>query len=325
MEPYQPPLDMLVAAKREKREIRLLGALSGGAILLYILLQNVFVLGLALVGLYNDYTTQPLLQAGVDILLVILCLLVPFLLISKAMARVSGVRDPLALDAPQSGVNLALAIPVGVGFCVIANQVSGYLILFLESMELELSSPDLPMPEGPIGLVVSFFRVVVVAAMVEELCFRGVVMGHLRRYGDGFAVVMASLVFAMMHCNLIQAPFALIVGFALGFLSIRTGTIWTGILIHAVNNTVSLVFSYLMGSMDEKAVNLLYTAVTYLLLFVGAICLVFFLHRTRRIAPSVSTQNGFGAKTLAFFLNPTMIPALGLMVWFTAKFVDTAG
>ena len=101
MEPYQPPFDVF-AAKREKREIRLLGTLSGGAILLYILLQNVLVTGLALLGMYQAYTTQPLLQAGVDILLVIVCLLLPFLAANRAMMRVTGIREPLALGAPLS-------------------------------------------------------------------------------------------------------------------------------------------------------------------------------------------------------------------------------
>lgn len=324
MDPYQPPLDVY-KGKQEKREIRLLGTLSGGAILLYILLQNVLVTGLALLGMYQAYTTQPLLQAGVDILLVIVCLLLPFLAANRAMMRVTGIREPLALGAPQAGGGLLLAIPAGVGFCILANTVSGYLITFLEALGLELSSPDLPLPDGPLGVVVSFFRVVVVAAMVEELCFRGVVMGHLRRYGDGFAVAMASLVFAMMHCNLIQAPFALIVGFALGYLSIRTGTLWTGIVIHAVNNTISLVFTYLMERMDENAAGLLYSIVTYALLFVGAICFLVLLRRRPRRAAPVRTENSFGAKMLAFFLNPTMLPALALVFWFTAKFVDLAG
>ena len=324
MEPYMPPFDA-VAARREKREIRLLGTMSGGAILLYILLQNVLVTGLMLLGLYDAYTTQPLMQAGVDILLVLGCLLLPFLLMGKGMARVSGVRDPLMLDKAQSRGDFLLAIPAGVGFCVLANAVSGYLITFLESLGLELSSPDLPLPDGPFGVTVAFFRVVVVAAMVEELSFRGVVMGHLRRYGDGFAIAMASLVFAMMHCNLIQAPFALIVGFALGYLSIRTGTLWTGIAIHAINNTVSLVFTYLMEQMSEQAAGVLYTIVTDGMLLIGAICFLVLLRRRPRRAARVRTENGFGAKTLAFFLNPTMIPALALIVWFTAKFVDKAG
>lgn len=327
MEPYASPFAQTGAVQREKHEIRLLGALSGGAILIYMLLQNVLVLALMLAGCYNAYSSQPMLQAGVDILLVLVCMLVPFLLLGKPMARISRVREPLPLDAPQSKGGFALAIPVGVGFCIVANTISGYIITFVSGFGLELSSPDLPLPQGVLGVTASFFRVVVVAAMAEELCFRGVVMGNLRRYGNFFAVFMASLVFAAMHCNLIQAPFALIVGFALGFLSIWTGTLWTGIVIHAVNNAVSLVFSYLMELIDEHAATLLYAAVTDLLLAAGAVCfLVLVLRRHRRpLPPSARTACTFPQKAAAFILNPTMPFALGMMIYYTAQFVKKAG
>ena len=326
MEPYAA-FDRSGDVKREKHEIRLLGALSGGAVLLYVLLQNVLVGVLMAAGLYQAYRTTPLMQAGVDILLVLLCLLLPFLLLGRPMARISQTANLLPLEAPRSKPDFFLAIPAGVGFCLIANTVSGYLITFISGFGLELSSPDIPMPQGPLGLMASFFRVVVVAAMAEELCFRGVVMNSLRRYGDFFAVSMASLVFALMHCNLIQAPFALIVGFALGYLSILTGTLWTGILIHAVNNTVSLVFSYLMERIDEHAAALLYTAVTDLLLAVGAVCFLLLLLRRRKrpAAPSARTASTFLQKTGAFLLNPTMPVALAMIVWFTAQFVGKAG
>ena len=327
MEPYAPAFDPSADVKREKHEIRLLGALSGGAILLYVLLQNLLVGLLMVLGWYQTYRSQPLFQAGVDILLVLVCLLLPFLLLGKPMARVSGASNPLPLDAPRSKLDFALAIPVGVGFCLVANTVSSYIITFISGFGLELSSPDLPLPQGPLGVTVSFFRVVVVAAMVEELCFRGVVMGNLRRYGDFFAVSMASLVFALMHCNLIQAPFALIVGFALGYLSIYTGTLWTGILIHAVNNAVSLAFSYLMEEIEENAAALLYTALTDLLLVAGGICfLVLLLRRRKRPQPpSARTASTFGQKFGAFLLNPTMPVALAMIVWFTLQFVKKAG
>lgn len=327
MEPYAPAFDPSADVKREKHQIRLLGTLSGGAILLYVLLQNLLVGLMMVLGLYETYRSEPLFQAGADLLLVLVCLLLPFLLLGKPMARISGTQNPLPLDGPRSKLDFALAIPVGVGFCLVANTVSSYIITFISGFGLELSSPELPLPQGVLGVTASFFRVVVVAAMVEELCFRGVVMGNLRRYGDFFAVSMASLVFALMHCNLIQAPFALIVGFALGYLSIYTGTLWTGILIHAVNNTVSLAFSYLLEEIEQNAAALLYTALTDLLLAAGAICfLVLLLRRRKRPQPpSVRTACTFGQKLGAFLLNPAMPVALAMIVWFTLQFVQKAG
>ena len=154
---------------------------------------------------------------------------------------------------------------------------------------------------------------------------RGVVMGHLRRYGDFFAVAMASVVFALMHCNLIQAPFALIVGFALGYLCIRTGSLWTAVAVHALNNTISLVFSYLLERYDETAVNLAYTVLIDALMAAGAICLCVLLFRRRKRPALSRTTPGFWRKTFWFFCNPPMLVALGLMIWFTMRYVGPAG
>ena len=83
MEPINAYGAGFAAAKDEKRRIWLLGSLSGGAVLLYIFLQNLLVGALRLVGLYEAYASNSLMQAGVDILLVLSCLLLPFLLFVK--------------------------------------------------------------------------------------------------------------------------------------------------------------------------------------------------------------------------------------------------
>ena len=321
MEPVNAYGAGFAAAKDEKKRIWLLGSLSGGAVLLYIFLQNLLVGGLRLIGLYEAYTSNALLQAGVDILLVLGCLLLPFLLLEKPMARISGNRSALALDAPRPKEDVVPAIFAGIGFCVFANLVTGYLTQFIMDFGVELSSPDLPMPSGALGVLSSFFRVAVVAALTEEICFRGVVMGHLRRFGDFFAVAMASVVFALMHCNLIQAPFALIVGFALGYLCIRTGSLWTGIAVHALNNSISLVFSYLLERYDENTINFVYTVLIYALMAAGAIGVCILLARRRPRPAQPRSALGFWQKTFWFFFNPPMLVALGLMVWFTAQYV----
>lgn len=322
MEPINAYGAGFAAAKDEKRRIWLLGSLSGGAVLLYIFLQNLLVGALSLVELYEAYASNSLMQAGVDILLVLSCLLLPFLLLEKPMARISGNRNALMLDAPGPKADVVPAVFAGIGFCVAANLVTGYLTQFITDLGVELSAPDLPMPSGVLGVTASVFRVVVVAALTEELCFRGVVMGHLRRFGDFFAVAMASVVFALMHCNLIQAPFALIVGFALGYLCIRTGSLWTGIAVHALNNSISLVFSYLLERYDEPTINFVYTVLIYALMAAGAlgVCVLLVRRRPRPAQPQCAL--GFGAKTFWFFFNPPMLAALGLMVWFTAQYVS---
>ncbi len=178
------------------------------------------------------------------------------------------------------------------------------------------------MPGGLSGVMTTLIRVVVVAAITEELTLRGYVMGNLRKYGDKFAILVSSLVFAVMHGNFVQAPFALIAGFGLGYLCIKTGTIWTGIAIHAANNFISLAISYAMESLPEKTVNILYVFVIYGFIFFGLISLRLLKSRTAHINfynDYIFASNG--EKIKAFFLNPAMIAALGYMFYITLKYI----
>ena len=320
-----PRLEIILSnQKRERKEIRRLSLLSGGAILLYILLQNLMVLGLRLTGLYALYLNSALVQAGVDCILTMVCFLLPLAVLARPMRAVSGVKDPLPLGPPNRPRLFLLAIPAGLGACMLVSRLTSYLIYFLSVFGLRLSSPDLPMPGGAIGVAVSFVRIVVIAALCEELCFRGYIMQNLRRYGDGFAIVMSAVVFGLMHGNLIQAPFALGVGLALGYFSVKTGTLWTGIVIHAINNSISLASSYLLENADTATYVSVDAAVTSVLFWSGVVCFVLFKKQRKRLAPGAvqRTWNRFGAKAGAFFSSPTMLLSILLMLLFTAQYVE---
>ena len=319
-----PRLEIIRAnAKRERKELFLLWMFSGGAILLYILIQNVLVLAMQLTGFSALYAKSTLVQVGADSLLSIVSFLVPFTLVSKPMRRISGVENPLPLGAPQQTGMFLLAIPAGVGACVLANRVTAYLLYYLTAVfGLQFSAPDLPVPGGVLGVAASFCRIVLIAALCEELCFRGFIMQNLRRYGDGFAITMAALVFGLMHGNLIQAPFALIVGLALGYFSVKTGTLWTGIIIHAINNTISLLASYVPDG--DAAFSIVYAVGSTVLLWGGVACAILFIRRQKRLGPSLRYPgwNSFGARMGAFFSSPTMIISVILILYFTAQFVE---
>ena len=328
MEYYNPYdgqfAEQYIRAANERKSIRRLSLYAGGAILLYILIQNAAAVLMQLFGVYAIYLNNPLVQAGAEIILSMIGFLVPFFVFRKPMRRVSGTLRDLPMDAPKNKGQFALAIPAGLGFCMLANQVTGYLTAFLEALGLELSAPQLPMPEGVLGVTASFFRIVAVAAVCEEVFFRGMILQNLRRYGEGFAILMSALVFGVMHCNLIQAPFALIVGVALGYFSLKTGTLWTGILIHACNNGISLVFSYLQGRVDDQMFNLAYLILTGVIFFCGTVCFILFIVRQKKLVPprpAFSPLNSFGAKVGAYLSSPTMLISLGLMFFFTLQFV----
>lgn len=79
--------------------------------------------------------------------------------------------------------------------------------------------------------------VVVGAPLTEEPLFRGLIVGGFAlRYGARKAILLSALLFALIHLNPWQLPTALAAGLFLGWLVLRTGSLWPGVLAHAFNN-----------------------------------------------------------------------------------------
>lgn len=314
--------DFYYKRQQQKKEIKQLGFYTGFALICEFVIQNVLSYILKITGLLEKYNIDGAYQNAVDIILVILGLMVPFYFIGKKMKNVSGEYEPLPLEKPRDKTSFILAVISGIGFCMLASIVTSYFIVFISFFSVELSSPEVAMPKGIVGVTTSILRVVVVAAVAEEIALRGHVMGNLRKYGDKFAIIISATVFAVVHANLIQAPFALIAGFTIGYFTVKTGTLWTGIAIHAANNFISTAVSYAIDYVGEEKINLIYVVFLYVSIAVGIIAFSAFRKRTeniylRRDVLMMSTSE----KAAAFFLNPAMIISMIYMLYITSHYV----
>lgn len=76
-----------------------------------------------------------------------------------------------------------------------------------------------------------------VAPVVEELLFRGAVLRSFQPFGKRFAIVFSALLFGLFHGNLVQIPFAFLVGLVLGYVAVEYSISWA-ILLHFINNGI---------------------------------------------------------------------------------------
>ena len=104
------------------------------------------------------------------------------------------------------------------------------------------------MLNNPIGVA----SVALFAPLVEEMLFRGGIQGHLTRQWKSPAagIVVASLIFGVIHGNPVQIPFAFVTGLVLGWVYYRTGSLWPGIWMHFINNASSVAFYHLAAHPD---------------------------------------------------------------------------
>lgn len=83
--------------------------------------------------------------------------------------------------------------------------------------------------------------VAVLPAIFEELFFRGILLGGVKEYGTGFAVLLCGALFALYHQNPAQTAYQFCCGAAFALVAIRSGSIFPTVLSHFCNNAVIIV------------------------------------------------------------------------------------
>ncbi|MFI6426754.1 lysostaphin resistance A-like protein [Promicromonospora sp. NPDC050880] len=90
-------------------------------------------------------------------------------------------------------------------------------------------------------LVVTAIGLVVLTPIGEEFLFRGVVTTGLLRYGPVIATVGSAVIFALLHGINVVLPAALVVGIITAELRRRSGSVWPGVVVHALNNSITVI------------------------------------------------------------------------------------
>ena len=97
--------------------------------------------------------------------------------------------------------------------------------------------------DGGVGGVIA---VVLVAPVVEEFIFRGLMMTRLARAMPGWlAAALSAAVFGACHGHPVWFAYAFALGVVFGLMDLRLGSIWPSILAHLVFNAIGQVFSLL--------------------------------------------------------------------------------
>lgn len=85
----------------------------------------------------------------------------------------------------------------------------------------------------------------ILAPILEELFFRGYLMGALMRFGRRSAIFLSACLFALMHGVSPALPSYLLLGLLLGLAVVHTGSLFASMIIHGMYNLTLLMGSYL--------------------------------------------------------------------------------
>lgn len=136
----------------------------------------------------------------------------------------------------------ALLAIAALAFSILATFVYGFAV---DRLDIEVLQPpeieaDVIFPG--IGILLTLQALALVTPLSEEIMFRGFVLrGLLNRIGPGPAVVSTALVFSAFHLDAGTIIPIFFTGLALGWLYVKTGSLWPCIAAHAGQNTIALL------------------------------------------------------------------------------------
>ncbi len=249
--------------------------------------------------------SEPAILQCVQIALSILCFVLPTYLILASEGKRAD--EVIPFGKPKKGTFWPFLL-IGVGFCSLVNIADSYAGRFFENIGFEYSVDMGEDPSGLFGTVLVIISTAVVPPLVEELGTRGIMMGLLKKFGDGFSIVCTAAIFGLMHGNFEQIPFAFCVGLLLGYARIKTGSIWTCITIHAINNLVAIISGWMYNTLEiylSSAVDTLYIAASLVLSLIGVLLLVRKGETFTLKKPT--TALGEKKKYAGFFSTPSVI------------------
>lgn len=135
---------------------------------------------------------------------------------------------------------------IGLGVSFLISILINLLILGLQDVVV-FETPDF---NAKYGLVENIFIIIfsiVIAPIMEELLYRGLILKKLSGYGKWYAMIIVSILFGLMHGNIPQTIGAFMVSLVLCMVTLESGSLIPAIIIHSLNN----LLAQLSGSNNE--------------------------------------------------------------------------
>ena len=96
------------------------------------------------------------------------------------------------------------------------------------------------------GLLFNLVIIALIPAVGEELTFRGVLQqGLTRRMNPHVAIILSAAIFSFIHFQFYGFLTRMFLGMLLGYMFYITGSLWTSILMHFLNNGSAVLLYYL--------------------------------------------------------------------------------
>ena len=200
--------------------------------------------------------------------------------------RDPGIASHLRIE-PLKGRVAALSVLTAAVAVLFINCVSQLWFILVQCMGGTIPASGVAVPTTVRGLASAVILSAALPGVCEELLFRGLMLSAWEERGSLRAVTTVSLLFTLLHGNLLGIPSEFICGVLLACIVISSGSLFAGMVFHTVFNSTLLIASYWARTVETDAEAAYTGALSLLPFLLGALLfgsiLMFLMRRFRAL------------------------------------------
>ncbi len=235
-----------------------------------VLISILIVIPFAIIG---DFFKKYTIQGGglIDSLIFLVAYVIPFLIIIRL-----GLKRLRSINSIDFNFKFN-KIPFNIIFISIITALAATIIIdpLVELIPMSDSFRDFMLKLAQPNIF-SFLSIVIIAPILEEIFFRGIILeGFLKNYSPQKAIIWSAFIFGIIHLNPWQAIGAFATGIIIGWIYWRSNSLIPGILIHFTNNLIAFCGIALSDNKTETFVEFVGGWQIYLTVFGISLIILF--------------------------------------------------
>lgn len=227
------------AIKDAKKQLRKTANRNARMLLLFLVGSSLAVQGLywllSRVFHWSTQAEQSLANLMAYVLMYLICAPLVILLWNRLRPK-QKMRYYFQKPAQDTSFLLRWSV-IGIGMTYAANFLNNIFFTILQTVfHVQFQAPALITGIDLPQLLIALIIVPIAAPLMEELLFRGSMIGRTAQFGEWFAILAMAVSFGLYHQNYEQIFFAAVFGLILGFVTIKSRSIWPALIMHVIIN-----------------------------------------------------------------------------------------
>jgi len=164
-----------------------------------------------------------------------------FLVLFFLIRKKNVIKEVNAVKAP--GKNYLIGVGVAFGYMLVIN----FGLQFLPESWLEAYGAQSNMLLEGSDLAI-FVSTVIMAPLVEELIFRGLMLSRLRKgMSDWAAILISGFIFGLAHGQILWIAYTFVMGVIFGLVAVKSESMIPGLVMHMVFNFCGMTLPFLFS------------------------------------------------------------------------------